>query len=778
MATPKDIPPKMWGKSEFWGLSALYDPDWCLTECQKKLRASLIELCRIKMRPHAIHCDKTYTYPRENLDALASLGLLGLLVPKSMGGLGETNQCLAMVSETIARYGCPSTAMIYTMHTAVVATLLYRHHHSPRIVDLLKRLDRDKLVGTLSYSDPATGGHFWFHLSSKARMMDDNTVKLLKYGSWATSAGFADFYAIQTVSPDFGQDYSNMSVFLVYKDEIRANTDDWSALGMHGNQSGPLIVEGIFSTDRLVGPFGDGAMSNDECVDPYFLLCSSSCWNGIALACMDLVKKHVTRKSHADVAMRVCDYPTIQDYFGDAVAETNTVRSLCVIIAQGMDAASENNDWSKHIDLEYAPRCFYLPWLWQLKYTAAKNCNEVVDTMLHAMGGSGYKTEFGLERLLRDGKAGWVMGPSNEVLRQFIGKTSLMGMDAIDYWDKKVNERSINHELGKMNLCEKKKLAERLALEVAQEETNQSPNHPFQDTDFENPFNTCTPHYSPKPVVTPDGKSHQPALKPSSWIRLKLHSKSDVTDKMSSFVFDTPQPTDYTGLLAGQYLEVQVMLEGRANTRFFSPVSPPEDFGRIELVMRFETSGIMSKYFKSLQPGDMIEFRGPSGGFEYFPNSLELLTLVASGGGITPALQIIRAVMEDKRDNTRIKLVYYSDTYSEILYRDELDSYAEKDPRLDISHTLGEVPENWDGGEGFIDTGILDREVDRSVPAAKHKIVLCGGPTMAVACLHSLRTLQVASEQIFLYGQFGVEQMKTVYGKNVKLSGHRSDNVL
>ena len=40
----------------------------------------------------------------------------------------------------------------------------------------------------------------------------------------------------------------------------------------------------------------------------------------------------------------------------------------------------------------------------------------------------------GLERLLRDGKAGWVMGASNEVLRQLIGKTSLFGLEAVDFW--------------------------------------------------------------------------------------------------------------------------------------------------------------------------------------------------------------------------------------------------------------------------------------------------------------------------------------------------------
>ena len=36
-----------------------------------------------------------------------------------------------------------------------------------------------------------------------------------------------------------------------------------------------------------------------------------------------------------------------------------------------------------------------MPWLWQLKLTAAQNVNKVTDTMLHAAGGSRYKADFG-----------------------------------------------------------------------------------------------------------------------------------------------------------------------------------------------------------------------------------------------------------------------------------------------------------------------------------------------------------------------------------------------
>lgn len=40
---------------------------------------------------------------------------------------------------------------------------------------------------------------------------------------------------------------------------MRANTDDWSALGMHANHSGPMLVEGKFDVERMIGPAGDGS---------------------------------------------------------------------------------------------------------------------------------------------------------------------------------------------------------------------------------------------------------------------------------------------------------------------------------------------------------------------------------------------------------------------------------------------------------------------------------------------------------------------------------------
>jgi alkylation response protein AidB-like acyl-CoA dehydrogenase len=107
---------KMWGDEEYWGIGYEYDPQFFLTESQIELQKKLIELCRTTLSVNALESDKGYIFPRKNFEALASMGLLGLFVPKELGGMGENHVCMAMVVETVARYGCPSTAMCLTMH--------------------------------------------------------------------------------------------------------------------------------------------------------------------------------------------------------------------------------------------------------------------------------------------------------------------------------------------------------------------------------------------------------------------------------------------------------------------------------------------------------------------------------------------------------------------------------------------------------------------------------------------------------------------------------------
>ena len=79
------------------------------------------------MRANAKRSDDELLFPRRNLELLGEHGFLALTVPEEYGGLGENHVAYSMVCETIARYGCASTAMCYVMHIGAV-----QRDHAPR----------------------------------------------------------------------------------------------------------------------------------------------------------------------------------------------------------------------------------------------------------------------------------------------------------------------------------------------------------------------------------------------------------------------------------------------------------------------------------------------------------------------------------------------------------------------------------------------------------------------------------------------------------------------
>lgn len=127
----------------------------------------------------------------------------------------------------------------------------------------------------------------------------------------------------------------------------------------------------------------------------------------------------------------------------------------------------------------------------------------------------------------------------------------------------------------------------------------------YQDTEFDNPFNT-RPSVSRGPITDVNGTEHLAALSPGCFFPLKLLSVIPMGDKQAEFQFALPQASQHTGCLPGQYVQVRVPLDKDGEKycqRYFSPVNATTDFGRIDLVMKFESHGQLSQRFKALTPG-------------------------------------------------------------------------------------------------------------------------------------------------------------------------------
>jgi cytochrome-b5 reductase len=108
-----------------------------------------------------------------------------------------------------------------------------------------------------------------------------------------------------------------------------------------------------------------------------------------------------------------------------------------------------------------------------------------------------------------------------------------------------------------------------------------------------------------------------------------------------------------------------------------------------------------------MQIGDALHIRGPKGNFKYSAGIAKRIGMIAGGTGITPMLQVIRAIVDNPADLTEVSLVYANVTFEDILLKDEIDELAKRNEQFKVYYVLNNPPEDWAGGVGFVSKDII-----------------------------------------------------------------------
>lgn len=111
----------------------------------------------------------------------------------------------------------------------------------------------------------------------------------------------------------------------------------------------------------------------------------------------------------------------------------------------------------------------------------------------------------------------------------------------------------------------------------------------------------------------------------------------------------------------------------------------------------------------SLAVGQKIRVKGPKGAFVYTPNMVRHFGMIAGGTGITPMLQVARAVLKGraKGDKTEVDLIFANVTETDILLKEDLDELAKSDPGFRVHYVLDRPPEGWTGGTGYVTADMI-----------------------------------------------------------------------
>jgi len=73
--------------------------DFHLTREQELVRQMMHDFTENEVKPIAAETDKTSTYPRENIEKLFDLGVMGMIVPEEFGGAGADDLSSAIAIE-------------------------------------------------------------------------------------------------------------------------------------------------------------------------------------------------------------------------------------------------------------------------------------------------------------------------------------------------------------------------------------------------------------------------------------------------------------------------------------------------------------------------------------------------------------------------------------------------------------------------------------------------------------------------------------------------------
>ena len=349
---------------------------------------------------HASRVDSEGRYPTEAVAELRSSGLLGLILPVDVGGMGlGPVEFTEVVSELAA--ACGSTAMIYLMHCAAAITVAAAP--PPGLPDLLADMASGRSLGTLAFSERGSRSHFWAPVSSATA--DGDLVVLDADKSWVTSAGHADVIVATAGSTSGVAGEVDLYAIPSGTDGV-AVAGPWRGLGLRGNASSPMTIRASFPVGYRLGDQADGFGLMMGTVLPWFNLGNAAVSLGLASAATTAAIGHVGGARLEHLGQSLADLPTIRAQIarmGIAVA-----RQRAYLRTAAESVAESGDDTMLHV----------------LGVKASSNdaALEITESAMRVCGGAAFSQHLPIERAFRDARAGSVMAPTADVLYDFYGK--------------------------------------------------------------------------------------------------------------------------------------------------------------------------------------------------------------------------------------------------------------------------------------------------------------------------------------------------------------------
>ncbi len=370
-----------------------------LADDEALFRDSVYEFADKEIRPLSREMDEHAKMPRELIDQLFELGIMGIEVPESHAGAGASFFHSVLAVEALSRVDPAVGVLVDVQNTLVINAILrwgteqIKHRHLPRLAS--------SIVGAYCLSEAGSGSDA-FALTTRAVERGDGYV-LTGRKLWITNGNEADLFIVfATVDPEAG--YRGITAFLVDRDTpgftVGKKEDK---LGIRASSTCELLFEDcLLPRTAVLGEVGKGYKVAIETLNEGRIGIGAQ-MVGLAQGALDHTVKYV--KDRKQFGKVIGDFQGVQFQLARMAIAVETARLLVYNAARLRDAGLPF--------LQEAAMC---------KIVSSEAAESVTSMAINLFGGYGFVKDYPVEKLYRDAKIGQIYEGTSNMQLQTIAK--------------------------------------------------------------------------------------------------------------------------------------------------------------------------------------------------------------------------------------------------------------------------------------------------------------------------------------------------------------------
>jgi len=357
---------------------------------------------------------KDFSVTRDLLRKAGDLGLSGVEIPETYGGMELDKVSAAVIADHIAKYA--GFATTWGGHTGIGTLPLVYFGNDEQKKKYLPKLAAGEIVGAYALSEASSGSDA-LNCRSRAALSPDGKHYILNGEKmWITNAGFADLFTV------FAKvDGEKFTAFLVERNFPGFSIGgEEHKMGIRGSSTCPIILnECKVPVENVLGEIGRGHIIAFNILNIGRFKLGAMCVGGARESLNNAIGYAKQRKAFKKV---IGDFGLVREKLANMAMLIYVGESLVFRTVGMMDAALAAVDKSavdaakktlKAIE-EYAVECSII------KVWASEMLDYVVDETLQIYAGYGFVEEYPAERAYRDARINRIFEGTNEINRLII----------------------------------------------------------------------------------------------------------------------------------------------------------------------------------------------------------------------------------------------------------------------------------------------------------------------------------------------------------------------